>query len=202
MKTETEKPNSPVRLPKRARESSKRDYGRLLILAGSRGYTGAPSFASRAAVRGGTGIALAEGAVLGVLGVGLPDIPLFLAGLLRGLYRIAQSCGFACESEGGRCYLLLLIAASLSRGEERERLSALADDAAQALDRGGACPVSLGECIDTAAARLADEMLAAKFVQGLPVVGIAGGLQNVPVYRRVTGFAARAYEKRSILRRG
>lgn len=43
MKTETEKPNSPVRLPKRARESSKRDYGRLLILAGSRGYTGTPS---------------------------------------------------------------------------------------------------------------------------------------------------------------
>lgn len=56
MKTETEKPNSPVCLPKRARESSKRDYGRLLILAGSRGYTGAPSFASRAAVRGGAGL--------------------------------------------------------------------------------------------------------------------------------------------------
>lgn len=56
MKTETEKPNSPVRLPKRARESSKRDYGRLLILAGNRGYTGAPSFASRAAVRGGAGL--------------------------------------------------------------------------------------------------------------------------------------------------
>ena len=56
MKTETEKPNSPVRLPRRARESSKRDYGRLLILAGSRGYTGAPSFASRAAVRGGAGL--------------------------------------------------------------------------------------------------------------------------------------------------
>ena len=56
MKTETEKPNSPVRLPKRARESSKRDYGRLLILAGSRGYTGAPSFASRAAVHGGAGL--------------------------------------------------------------------------------------------------------------------------------------------------
>lgn len=56
MKTETEKPNSPVRLPKRVRESSKRDYGRLLILAGSRCYTGAPSFASRAAVRGGAGL--------------------------------------------------------------------------------------------------------------------------------------------------
>lgn len=157
---------------------------------------------SRAAVRGGTGIALAEGAVLGVLGVGLPDIPLFLAGLLRGMYRIAQSFGFACESEGERCYLLLLIAASLSKGEERERLAALADDTAQALDRGGACPAAMDECMDAAAARLADEMLTAKFVQGLPVVGIAGGLQNVPVYRRVTSYAARAYEKRALLRRG
>ena len=56
MKTETEKENTPITLPRRARESSKRDYGRLLILAGSRGYTGAPSFASRAAVRGGAGL--------------------------------------------------------------------------------------------------------------------------------------------------
>lgn len=56
MKTEKDKVNSPVRLPRRARDSSKRDYGRLLILAGSRGYTGAPSFASRAAVRGGAGL--------------------------------------------------------------------------------------------------------------------------------------------------
>lgn len=157
---------------------------------------------SRAAVRGGTGIALAEGAALGVLGVGLPDIPLFLAGLLRGLYRIAQSFGFGCKSDGERCYLLLLIAASLSKGEERGRLAALANDTAQALDRGGVCPAALDECIDTAAARLADEMLTAKFVQGLPVVGIAGGLQNVPVYRRITSYAARAYEKRSLLRRG
>ena len=56
MKTETEKENTPITLPRRARESSKRDYGRLLILAGSRGYTGAPTFASRAAVRGGAGL--------------------------------------------------------------------------------------------------------------------------------------------------
>ena len=77
-----------------------------------------------------------------------------------------------------------------------------ADDTAQALDSGGVCPAALDECMDVAAARLADEMLTAKFVQGLPVVGIAGGLQNVPVYRRVTSYAARAYEKRALLRRG
>lgn len=157
---------------------------------------------SRAAVRGGTGIALAEGAALGLLGsraAGYPAVPGRAAA--RAL-PIALSFGFDFRTDGERCYLLLLIAASLSRGEERERLAALADEAAQALDCGGGCPATLEECIHAAAGRLAEEMLAAKFVQGLPVVGIAGGLQNVPVYRRVTGYAARAYEKRSILRRG
>ena len=157
---------------------------------------------SRVAVQGGTGIALAEGAALGVLGIGLPDIPLFLAGLLRGLHRIALSFGFDPARDGERCYLLLLIAVSLSRGEARGRYTALAEQTAQALDRGGVLPVTMDECIDAAAAQLADSMLAAKFVQGLPLVGIAGGLQNVPVYRRITSCAARAYEKRALLRRG
>lgn len=56
MKSGTAKPNTPPLLPRRARESSKRDYGRLLILAGSTGYTGAPNFASRSAVRSGAGL--------------------------------------------------------------------------------------------------------------------------------------------------
>ena len=56
MKSGIAKPNTPPLLPRRARESSKRDYGRLLILAGSTGYTGAPNFASRSAVRSGAGL--------------------------------------------------------------------------------------------------------------------------------------------------
>ena len=43
-------------LPRRARESSKHDYGRLLIVGGSTGYSGAPTLASRAAVRAGAGL--------------------------------------------------------------------------------------------------------------------------------------------------
>lgn len=48
--------NAPFLLPRRARESSKHDYGRLLIAGGSVGYTGAPTLASRAAVRAGAGL--------------------------------------------------------------------------------------------------------------------------------------------------
>lgn len=43
-------------LPRRPRESSKRDYGHLLIVGGSVGYTGAPCLCAAAAVRGGAGL--------------------------------------------------------------------------------------------------------------------------------------------------
>ena len=45
-----------ILLPRRTRDSHKGDYGRLFILAGSRGYTGAAALCARAAVRGGAGL--------------------------------------------------------------------------------------------------------------------------------------------------
>ena len=50
------KASAPSLLPRRARESSKHDYGRLLIVGGSTGFSGAPTLASRAAVRAGAGL--------------------------------------------------------------------------------------------------------------------------------------------------
>lgn len=43
-------------LPKRKRNSHKGDYGKVLILAGSIGYTGAPALAANAALRSGAGL--------------------------------------------------------------------------------------------------------------------------------------------------
>lgn len=43
-------------LPERRRNSHKGDYGRLLLLCGSVGYTGAPVLAAQAAVRSGAGL--------------------------------------------------------------------------------------------------------------------------------------------------
>lgn len=43
-------------LPRRSRDSSKYDYGRLLVIGGSVGYTGAPTLCARAAVRAGAGM--------------------------------------------------------------------------------------------------------------------------------------------------
>jgi len=44
------------RLPRRRREAHKGNFGRVFILAGSVGYTGAPIFAANAAVRTGSGL--------------------------------------------------------------------------------------------------------------------------------------------------
>lgn len=47
---------SDVRLPEREQDAHKGDFGKVYILGGSVGYTGAPAFAARAAVRTGTGL--------------------------------------------------------------------------------------------------------------------------------------------------
>jgi ADP-dependent NAD(P)H-hydrate dehydratase len=44
------------RLPRRHRETSKRDYGRVLVVGGSVGMAGAPALASQAALRSGAGL--------------------------------------------------------------------------------------------------------------------------------------------------
>lgn len=44
------------RLPRRSRTAHKGDFGKIFILAGSEGYTGAPVFAANAAVRTGAGL--------------------------------------------------------------------------------------------------------------------------------------------------
>ena len=43
-------------MPRRAAESSKNDYGRILCVCGSAGYTGAAFFAAQGAVRMGSGV--------------------------------------------------------------------------------------------------------------------------------------------------
>lgn len=45
-----------VKLPRRKVDSHKGDYGKILVVAGSRGYTGAPVFAAQGALRSGAGL--------------------------------------------------------------------------------------------------------------------------------------------------
>ena len=54
-------------LPRRDRAGHKGDYGRLLLVAGSLGYTGAPVLAAQGALRTGAGLVFME-PIFGVIG--------------------------------------------------------------------------------------------------------------------------------------
>ena len=49
-------PTDLPRLPRRRRDSSKRDYGRVVVIGGSAGMAGAPALAAMAALRSGAGL--------------------------------------------------------------------------------------------------------------------------------------------------
>ena len=56
MASELQRVASPPKLPPRARDGHKGDYGRVLVVGGSRGMMGAVALASNAALRGGAGL--------------------------------------------------------------------------------------------------------------------------------------------------
>ena len=56
---------------------------------------------------------------LGIVGVGMPDIPIFIAEILRVIYKTALSYGYRYENDREKIYILSIIAFSISYGEDR-----------------------------------------------------------------------------------
>ncbi len=143
--------------------------------------------------------AAAEGSVLGVLGIGLPDIPLFIGMLLRTIYEIALSFGFSYDEPAEQYYILKLIEASLSGPESVSKRNAEADAAAYCLNRKKSFLYDIGLQMQASSRSLAAEMITMKFIQGLPVVGIVGGISNFACHKKITDYARIKYEKRYLL---
>lgn len=150
--------------------------------------------AARAAGRGSAALAGAAGVGLGLLGVGLPDIPLFTAVLLKSLRETAVSFGYSGDGPEERLFTLRLIAAALSHGEELERRNAALDR----FIRDGAWPEAPDEPaqIRETAERLSRSMLHWKFLQGIPLAGAAGGAWDAVCLRRVQRYACIKYQRR------
>ncbi len=157
-------------------------------------------------------VSTAEGVGLGILGIGLPDIVLFVSMILRGTYETALQYGFAYDTAGERMWILKLLEGSLQNGErwiacneEIDRMLRQIAGPDKEIDRNQfsqtAEPDSdaLKEQIHAAADAFAVDMLLAKFIQGLPLVGIVGGLTNPVYYSRILKFVQMKYRKRYLL---
>lgn len=142
-----------------------------------------------------------EGAVLGLLGIGLPDIPVLLAWLLRSLYQNSTRYGIPCTSPAEQVYLLLLLQGALSDGDARRSLSQRADRLGRALDHDWNVEYDLEVEMRAAAALLSDRLLLVKFIQGLPIVGVVGGAANLSLSGAVTRYGSIKYKKRFLERK-
>ncbi len=136
---------------------------------------------------------------MGILGIGLPDIVLFLSVILRGVYETATKYGFSYESEEEKMYILKLLEASLSNGEKWESLNKEVDS----FFAFKCCLQAAGfeEQLRKTADAFAVDMLLAKFVQGIPVIGIVGGLSNPVYYKRILRYVQLKYRKRYLLKK-
>lgn len=140
-----------------------------------------------------------EGMALGALGVGMPDIVLFLTTVLRGVYETALHYGFPYESRFEQMLILKMMAASLSSGSEwfsrnKEVNDWLRLDSREITD--GEFETQLRKTAEV----FAVDMLLLKFVQGLPVVGILGGAANPFYYNRVMRYVQLKYRRRYLLK--
>lgn len=153
------------------------------------------AFSRKAGGAGRLNLALsgAAGIGLGVLGVGLPDIALFTALMLKGIYEIALRYGFSYGSDAERQFILLVISGAVAYGEEMKVI----DDELNTFIQSGAFPAQDTETlIRQAAGGLSKELLYMKFLQGVPLVGAVGGAYDAVYMKRVMAYAELKYRRR------
>lgn len=134
-----------------------------------------------------------EGVGMGILGLGIPDIPVFLGVLLKSIYEIALSYGFSYDTEDEQIFILKLIEAALSHDRElAERNMEL-----NMWIRGGRVfDISRSEQAKRTSDALSRELLYLKFVQGLPVVGVVGGISDMVYQKKISDYAVIKYKRR------
>lgn len=146
-------------------------------------------------------ISVVEGGVLGALGIGLPDIPLFISVIMRNINEIAYSYGYNPEKDEEREYILLLICGAITKGQRQKELNEKIDLTGSRIDRKIESEINLEEQIKETAKVLSESMLTAKFIQGIPVIGAIGGVVNYSIIKRIGEYASLKYKKRYLNRK-
>lgn len=143
--------------------------------------------------RSAAAVSTAEGLGLGALGIGIPDIPVFTASLLRSVYQTASVYGFDYRSDKEKIFILKLIRTALVQGK------AFVDGNRELGLILTGKPVKEWELeneIELTAKALAERLLYQKFIQGIPVAGVLGGISDAEVMKEVNTYSAFLYHKR------
>ncbi|RBP63792.1 EcsC family protein [Alkalibaculum bacchi] len=144
-------------------------------------------------------LSVLEGGVLGVLGIGLPDIPLFISVIMRTIYQVSLSYGYDYEKDEEKQYVLLLICGAITYGEEQKEYNEQINVLGEKIDQKTSLGDDLKEYIKTTSDLLSNSLLTAKFIQGIPIVGVVGGAINYSMVSKIGKYASIKYKKRYLL---
>lgn len=141
----------------------------------------------------------AAGVGMGLVGVGIPDIPVFTGMILKSIYEIALNYGYEYETEGERRFILLIIQGAVSHGAKMQDIDKKIDDYISNVE----VPGDYDECkqIEKTAAGLSKELLYMKFLQGIPIIGAVGGAYDVVYLKQITEYANLKYKKRFLVKK-
>ena len=139
----------------------------------------------------------ATGIGMGLLGIGIPDIPIFTGMILKCVYETALNYGFGYDSEEERYFVLLILEGAASYGEHLNTVEQKIND----FLHHPCCPKNYNsaEQISSASSALSREMLYMKFLQGIPVIGAVGGAYDMVYMKQVASYAKLKYKKRFLL---
>lgn len=146
-------------------------------------------------------ISTLEGAGLGIIGMGLPDIPLFTAMILKTIYEISLSYGYLYELDDEKVYILNLICSALSIGEIQKKYNLHVDEISYKIDNNMQLDYDMDKEILNTSKIMSDSMLTSKFVQGIPLVGVIGSITNYTVINKISKYSTIKYKKRYLNRK-
>ena len=138
-------------------------------------------------------ISAVEGIGMGVVGAGLPDIPVFISVLLKSIYEIATIYGFSYDSVQEQIFILKIIETALAH--ERELIEGNVELNSW-LKSEEEFEITKEEQMKRTSLALSDELLYLKFVQGAPVIGVVGGVSDVIYQKKITDYAELKYRRR------
>ena len=141
-----------------------------------------------------------EGIGLGLMGAGIPDIPLFVAMVLKSVYEVALSYGYDYQSDEEKVFILKVIEVAMYDEEkfqqENKYFNELIDRIIEDGDNLEGYSVDKEAQISLTAKALSKEMLYTKFLQGQLIIGVAGGIFD-PIYvNRISNYAVLKYKRR------
>ncbi|MCI5806103.1 MAG: EcsC family protein [Clostridium sp.] len=152
-----------------------------------------------------------EGIGFGIVGLGIPDIPIFVSVMLKSIYEIALSYGFSYREEKEKLFILKLIDTALKSGDELRKKDAdinklirryYTEEFAEEEQKTDSFVVELQirRQIDASAEALSHELLYGKCLQGSTFIGVIGGTADFTCLKRVTDYATLKYKRRFLLR--